>query len=190
MREGAWLVVSALSSAIYYGGSRLKTIPEALKRVIREELWREFVTPRGERVTHERFEDFLSAEGTHGLGISYEDLHRLVRDDPEARDLLDQAMQRKPGRPSPTVANSNDKRPTGTTSDQALRRLRKDRPDLHAKVIAGDLSAHAAMVEAGFRPRTCTVRLDDPARIAETLRKKLDHDQVDDLVRHLQQEAQ
>ena len=74
------------------------------------------------------------------------------------------------------VANSNSHRPTGTTSTQALRRLRKDRPDLHAEVLAGNTSAHAAMVTAGFRPKTFTVRADDPDRIAATLRRQLDHD--------------
>jgi predicted DNA-binding ribbon-helix-helix protein len=29
--------------------------------------------------------------------------------------------------------------------------LRKDRPDLHARVLDGELTAHAAMVEAGAR---------------------------------------
>jgi hypothetical protein len=43
--------------------------------------------------------------------------------------------------------------PTGTTAAYAHRRLRKDRPDLHARVLAGEISPHAAMVQAGFRKR-------------------------------------
>jgi transcriptional regulator with XRE-family HTH domain len=35
----------------------------------------------------------------------------------------------------------------------ALRRLRKDRPDFIARVLAGELSPHAAMVEAGLRKK-------------------------------------
>lgn len=45
------------------------------------------------------------------------------------------------------------KAPTGTSKDAALRRLRKDRADLHEKVIAGEISAHAAMIDAGFRKK-------------------------------------
>ena len=41
----------------------------------------------------------------------------------------------------------------GTSRTYALRRLAKDRPDLHAQCLAGDLTAHAAMVQAGFRHR-------------------------------------
>ncbi len=41
--------------------------------------------------------------------------------------------------------------PRGNASTRALRRLRKDRPDIHKQVIAGTLSPHAGMVQAGFR---------------------------------------
>lgn len=57
------------------------------------------------------------------------------------------------------VDNINEvERPTGTSQAAALRRLRKDKPKLHAKVIAGELSANAAMIQAGFRVKTITVR--------------------------------
>jgi hypothetical protein len=45
-------------------------------------------------------------------------------------------------------------RPSGISRAAALRRLRKDRPDIHARVLAGELSPHAGMIEAGFRKRT------------------------------------
>ena len=51
-------------------------------------------------------------------------------------------------------------RPSGNSEEAALRRLSKDRPDLHARVIAGEMSAHAAMIEAGFRARAITVPMD------------------------------
>jgi hypothetical protein len=43
--------------------------------------------------------------------------------------------------------------PTGNSAAAAMRRLRKDRPDIHARVLAGEMSANAGMVEAGFRQR-------------------------------------
>ena len=39
--------------------------------------------------------------------------------------------------------NGNLAQPSGTSRAAALRRLRKDRPDLHGRVLAGELSAHA-----------------------------------------------
>lgn len=56
--------------------------------------------------------------------------------------------------------------------------LRKDRPDLHAQVLDGELSAHAAAVQAGFRPRTITLRLTTPESIAATLCRQLDPDML------------
>ena len=41
--------------------------------------------------------------------------------------------------------------PSGNSRAAFLRRLRKDRPDIHARVLAGELSPHAGMIEAGFR---------------------------------------
>ena len=44
-------------------------------------------------------------------------------------------------------------RPSGNSRAAFLRRLRKDRPDIHARVLAGELSPHAGMIEAGFRKK-------------------------------------
>ena len=75
-------------------------------------------------------------------------LSGCIDGDSVARDLLDAAVQRQHGggRKSDriNVDNVNVERPTGNSESAALRRLRKDRPDLHAQVLDGELSAHAA----------------------------------------------
>jgi hypothetical protein len=43
--------------------------------------------------------------------------------------------------------------PSGNSETYLLRRLKRDRPDLADKVVAGKMNAHAAAVEAGFRLR-------------------------------------
>lgn len=182
MKPG-WSVVASLGRALTMGGSALDDVPGLLTKVLEAELWREFKTPRGE-ARHATFESFVTTPPTQGLGTSVALIRRIVGDDPRARDLLDQAMQRPAHIKAGDVANVNV-RPGGNTSDQALRRLRKDRPDLHAQVLEGTTSPHAAMVTAGFRPRTATVRLDDPARLAATLRKKLTADQLQQLAAYL-----
>jgi len=45
----------------------------------------------------------------------------------------------------------------GNDPTYALRRLLRDAPELAARVQAGELSAHAAAVEAGFRRKTFAV---------------------------------
>ena len=91
-----------------------------------------------------------------GLGATLAQLRGICRDDPEALDAIDRATQNAPHIHTGDVDNVNV-RPGGNASATALRRLRKDRPDLHAEVMAGAKSPHAAMVEAGFRPKTMTV---------------------------------
>ena len=65
-------------------------------------------------------------------------LRRLVKDDPVAVDALDRAMQGKQGSRTDLVDNVNEvERPTGNSEAATVRRLRKDRPDLHAQVLYG-----------------------------------------------------
>jgi hypothetical protein len=66
------------------------------------------------------------------------------------------------------IRDSRRPRQYGTSREEALRRLAKDRPDLHARVMAGELSAHAAAIEAGFRAKTVTI----PAAELAALREK------------------
>jgi hypothetical protein len=100
-------------------------------------------------VRYERFVDFVTTPPTQGIGASVDLVRRIVGADTEALDLLDQAVQGAHGgdRLSESATNvdvSNVGRPTGTTQAAALRRLRKDKPELHADVLAGRLSVHAA----------------------------------------------
>lgn len=69
-------------------------------------------------------------------------------------------------------------RPTGTSVDSALRRLRSQRTDLHTRVLAGELSPHAAAVEAGFRRKTITLPL-DPEAAARTLLRHFTPDELE-----------
>lgn len=99
----------------------------------------------------------LNGKGTNAVAYT---LARLERDapelaaDPEALDLLDRATQHQPGagknQHTGCLGNNVPEagRPEGNTAAKAIRRLRKDRPDLHARVLEGDLSAHAAAIEA------------------------------------------
>lgn len=180
------VLVDALGSALHRLDNGLGSVPGLLRRVLTEESWRIFMTPRGEVVEHDRFAEFVTTPPTKGLGASVELVRRIVADDVETLDLLDQALVGGQGERSDLVDNVNEvKRPTGNSTDQALRRLRKDAPELHAEVLAGNLTAHAAMVRAGLRPRTATVRLDDPAAIARTLRKQLDPETLAALLQEL-----
>jgi hypothetical protein len=105
----------------------------------------------------------------------------MCADNPRVLDALDQVSVAGPGASEGDVRNpegynqhteqderiitdiiSNNQKPErnedhGTGRTYALRRLRKDRPDLHEQVVNGDKTPHAAMIEAGFRKKTMTL---------------------------------
>jgi hypothetical protein len=182
-------LVDALGSALRSGDHGLKTVPGLLKRVLMEESWREFTTQRGELVRYDRFEDFVVCRPLKGLGASVELVRRIVADDIEAAGLLEQALQRQHGGDRSKNDNVKLAPPTGNAQETALRRLRKDAPELHAEVLAGRLSAHAAMLQAGFRRRTVSIPVDDAEATARTLRKHLSPEALADLTQLLSAEA-
>jgi hypothetical protein len=169
-------LVDHVGSAIHHGTESLEVIPKLLRQLLEAEAWREFRTKLGDDVRHERFAEFVATPPLKGLGTTIEFVRQLIAKDPVALDLLDQATQNRHGGDHSNVDNVPVARPTGNSAEKALRRLRKDRPDLHAQVLAGSLSPHGAMVEAGFRRRTITVSVTSPEGIASTLRRHLDHE--------------
>ena len=117
-----------------------------------------------------------------GLGTSLETVKRLCKDDKEALDLIDRATQNPTGRPQKTIDNVNSfSVPDGNSAAFALRRLRKDAPALHQKVLSGELSPHAAAIEAGFRKKTITVPL-ETAAAARVLKRHFTEAQIDEIL--------
>lgn len=182
-----------LSRALLDGSRDLSTVPNLVKRVIGEDMWRQRVDPAsGWKIPEPPFRTFTEFVGTPaktgGLGSSVRQLYGLCEADPEARDAIDDQLQ-KEGRPGHRTDLGNNvpkvKRPEGNSEAKALRRLRKDRPDLHARVLAGELKANTAMVEAGFRHKTFTVRADSPQSAARTLRIHMKPEDLAELARIL-----
>lgn len=184
------VVVSCLRSAITEGAAGLSDVPGLLKRIILEDMWRERVVQEtGEIAPFERFVDFIQTKPLEGLGTDRKTLERLCADDKEALNLLTKATTGKPGDNQYTVVNDNvmnhDNAEQGNSATYALRKLRTDAPALHRLVIAGELSPHAAMVEAGFRRKTVSIPVDDVRAIARALIRHLTVDQIDELTRIL-----
>ncbi len=177
-------VISLLMEAMNVGEGTLREFPGLLKRVLREGMWRErYVQTNGRIAAFEQFIDFVRTPPREGLGADIPTLKRLCSDDPEAMDEIDKALLRPRGGAHAKVDNIQVA-PTGTARQQALRRLRSQRPDLHARVLAKELTAHAAMVEAGFRSRTVQVPL-DTARLVEALRRHFSVEECRQIARWL-----
>jgi hypothetical protein len=89
------------------------------------------------------------------LGADTGLLKRICADDKEVLDLIDQAEQGKHGGDHTSAESKFDNvnvalRPTGNARQHALRKLRKDRPDIHAQVLAEKLSSGLPCAETGM----------------------------------------
>jgi hypothetical protein len=175
---------------------------KTLVLIIESESWRAYYWPNHagpDVVRWSTFEEFVTARpGKGGLGWTIRDLREYVRGDAVATDALDRVTQRKDGvhgrraqaitgKGNGAVDNihSSVSRPSGTSAQRALRVLREKAPELHAKVLAGKLSANAAMVEGGFRKKTVTLTVEVESA-ARTLRRAFTKRQLRRLVRMLE----
>jgi hypothetical protein len=182
-----WQLVRHTETALRSGSESLGNVPALLRALLEEEAWREFSLPSGEQVTYCGFGEFVVADPPRGLGATVDLVRRVVAESAETLDLLDQAMQGQHGGDR-SKSNNVPLAPAGNSSVKALRRLRKSAPELHAEVLAGRLSAHKAMIAAGFRPRTVSVRTDRADSLAASLRRNLKPDVLAELRRLLGEE--
>ncbi|MGW7341259.1 hypothetical protein [Streptomyces sp. NPDC054808] len=156
--------------------------------MLEEEAWREFTTPRGELIRHEKFLDFLLAPPTAGLGADIALVRRIVANDPVASGLLEHALKdaQNPDQNTSVAADdSHEEQQLSKTQQAALKRLQRDAPEIYKKVAAGELSANAAMVEAGFRTKTFSVPATRPEACARSLKKNLSETHLRELIKLL-----
>jgi len=162
-------MVSDLAQAMGLGEAGIAGVRALVRAIVRDEAWRGFATPAGEEVTWaaDQFADFVQAPLFRGLHTTVSDIEYLIGDDMRAVDALHVALRRPPGRrprtidpTTPDTVMALTKATHGNSRAYALRRLRVERPDLHARVLDGAVSVHAAMLQAGFRTKAITLPID------------------------------
>jgi hypothetical protein len=195
-------VISSMRVALRDGKTGLDGVPALIKRVIHEDMWQSFaVAETGQVVQYARFDDFAKTQPLEGLGVDVETLKRLCREDMEALDLIDRVTVGGQGAridlitktPDDTLHNNIMKcehETQGTSRQYALRKLRKDAPELHAKVIAGDISPNAAMIEAGFRRKMVSIPTSDPTGAANAIIRNFNYDDLTTLINLLVEATQ
>ena len=188
--------VTQLRDALGSGEIGLSDVPPLLKAILKDGRWKSRRLKTDEMANFDRFEEFVKAEPLRGLGGDIELIKRMCSADNEALKLIDREVTPPPG--NPTGANQHSREAEGITSIRsnsrgthqgttklyALRVLGEKRPDLLDRVIAGGLSPHAAMVEAGFREKSITIP-SDPENAARRLAKHFAGDRLDALIASL-----
>ena len=135
-------------------------------------------------------------------------LRHLCRDDMEALDMIDQILENPTGNPTfgknntivYMVHNSKEtetkkvKRPSGNSRQAGLRKLRsyaeqnETVAELREKVLLGELSVNAALLEAGLRKKRVTIpkKVDEAA---EALRRIYTEEELLQLIQALRPKA-
>jgi hypothetical protein len=186
------VLVEALGSSLSNTNQGQRNAPALLRQVLKEESWRFFKTRLGADVTPPTFAEFVKSAPLQGLGMTIEDVRQAIAKDTVALDMFDRACKESENshggdRKSEAAAiKSNnitlDPPDRGTSEEYALRKLRKSAPALHAQVLAGKCSAHAAMVKAGFRPKAISVNVTRADSMAKALRKHVEPSVLAELV--------
>lgn len=196
LQERAYMI-DDLGGMLASGDTTLAVVPSMFKRIMAEDAWLHFKTKFGNEVVYERtpadFQRFVETPPLDGLGTTLKHLRQLIAGDTIAIGLYEELVPTLPQGArtdlDPNLLYTIQQVPTppsGTSADATMRRLRKHHPDLHERVMSGELSANAAAIEAGWRKRPLTIsNPDDVDSIARTLRKHLDAQQLDDLVQRL-----
>jgi hypothetical protein len=156
-------LVNQMYHAIKEGELNIKHIPYWVEQVIDSGAWRKRWTGAFV-VEHTSFRSFIMTARVEGLGWNSEDdlkqIESLLRYAPDVLTKWRQAITPEHGgdrrSENASIKNNNiilDRPVQGTSLAYTLDRLSRESPDLYAKVVAKELSANAAAIEAGFRKR-------------------------------------
>lgn len=157
-------------------------LENAVRVVLQRRSWERRRDPAsGNIYACDSFADLMTSDPPRGLGWTLDDVRRICRDDVALCDLFDEAIQRG--------NNVTTMRPDGNTAQKAIRRLRKDRPDLHEMVLNRELSPHAAMVEAGFRDRTVTIPVGNREKSAAAIARHFDAETISEALQLLKRDS-
>lgn len=142
-------LVETLWHAVDEGAGTLEAVPALVRKVLETGAWQRRAY-RGRVFEHERFLDFITARPLAGCGWPPEKVEALIRDDAETLAMWRVATTGKQGAHHDNIMMRAKQ---GTSRAYTLAKLSVRSPALHAAVVAGELSANAAAIQAGFRKK-------------------------------------
>lgn len=153
-------VINALQQEMGRGSAKLfDVVPTLLRTVIDEKAWLGRTDKAGR--PFETFESFVTHPLWWGLESTVGDLLAYCRNAADVQQMINAELAAAPkhvGRGHRTdIVNPN----SGNAATYALRRLKRDWPDLADQVVKGALTANAAAIAAGFRKKMISVPATD-----------------------------
>jgi hypothetical protein len=180
--ERGQLCQSTIES-LYQAAGGLRQFPSLLKKVIGEKAWLRRVS-RGQIIELSGLRELITEKPLRGWGEDPAKVEAVIRDDPEALVMFREAMKHQ-GERTDFVDNVNEvERPAGNSRAYSIDRVQREcDPETVAAVMAGEMSANAALVRAGLRESRQVYIPRNAAAAVAKLRKQFGDDFIDQLGR-------
>ena len=164
----------------------LDLVAVALRTVIETDAWRERVEERtGDTFGFVTFPEFVTARPLDGLGMTVPEIEAILKvyEEHDTLRLLREACKGNHGgdrrseqAPIKRINGALDPKRGPNRRDATLARLHRDSPGLYDRVVAGELSANRAAIQAGFRKPTASIPVDTPEAAVTALLRRFDRD--------------
>jgi hypothetical protein len=149
----AYQVCNSAISALSHGETSLTQFPKLLRRIIAEEAWKARKVPAKGIVEMQSLRELVTTAPIAGWGEDPAKIEAVIRDDAEVLAMWREAMKGKAGRKCGDNVTQLTKTEKGNSRAYTVSRLQREAPELFAQVAAGEISANAAAIKAGFRKR-------------------------------------
>jgi hypothetical protein len=138
----------------------LSDLPGLISKIIREKVWERRIH-NGRLIELPNLRALITEPFPRGWSEQPDKIEAIIKSDIESLALFREAMVEerggsgsnqyatKEGAISDNITNCTMDR--GNSKAYTVSRLKRDRPDLFERVVAGELSANRAAIEAGFR---------------------------------------
>jgi hypothetical protein len=129
----------------------LTELPATLKEILKTGAWQRWRWV-GSMFAQNSLDAYLTSPPPNGVGIQLDTVEKLIADDPDALTAYREATTA----PAHRVAGSHYNVMTsvqGNSRAYTLDVLKREYPELFERVKAGELSANAAAIQAGFRKK-------------------------------------
>ena len=192
-------IVSSFRRAYSNGAGDREQLSGWYLELRRTGAWRKWLEPGNvKRSRAKAIREFLTTALPDGCGADLKAMEILLQGTPAYYPFMNDTRAESGGANNPEGKNQHsevkcdiitldqpkpDKPPTGTSTSYAFRRLR-NHPEMLARVLAGELSPHAALVELGLRQRQITIPA-DPKGAARRLLLHFDGERLTALIQHL-----
>ena len=165
-------------------GYNRQDVPLMIKKILDQDKWklRKVKDDLLESREFSYFPNFVEAPRPWGLQTEWKVVQDLCQGYAEVELAIGKAKNRKFGEnQSGSINNTTQKK---TTKEKQLMQLERERPDLLSKVNSGELSAHAAFLEAGIRsPNLQTTN--KPESVASMIKKHFTAEEIAKIVKLL-----